>query len=123
MKTNVAREETMPDSLGFQKSPPTSVNSKVPHVKEVYTMIDVERSGTVIICRLRRAEFQKSSLAEAGGGVRSFAGDRDDCCVGGAWHARAVFGSSMALESGRCWKSIVIMFSIRQCTAFVNHKK
>ena len=113
----------MPDALGFQKSPPTSVNSKVPHVKEVYTKIDVERSGIVIICRLRGAEFQKSSLAKAGGGARSFAGDRDGCCVSGAWHARAVFGSPMALESGRCWKSITIMFAIRQCAAFVNRKK
>ena len=83
------------------------MNSKVPQAKEVYTNIDVERSGIVIICRLRGGDFQTSSLAEAGGGARSFAGDREGCCVGGAWHARMVFGSPVALGSGRCSTSIL----------------
>ena len=53
----------------------------------------------MIICRLREADFQKSSLAEFRGDARSFTGDRESCCVGGPWHARAVFGGPLALGS------------------------
>ena len=57
---------------------------------------------SVIICRLREADFEKSSLAEFGGDARSFTGDREGCRVGGPWHARDVFGGPLALGSGRC---------------------
>ena len=61
----------------------------------------------VIICRLQKANLKKSSLAEFGGDVRSFAGDRDGCCVGGTWHDRVVSGGRLTLGSSRCSKVIL----------------
>ena len=59
----------------------------------------------MIIYRLREANFQQSSLAELGDDARSFAGDHEDCCVGGMWHGRAVSGGRVALGSSRCYNN------------------
>ena len=55
----------------------------------------------VITCRLRESNFEKSSLAEFGCDARSFAGDREGCCVGGTWRGRAVSGDRVAPGSSR----------------------
>ena len=60
------------------------------------------KENVVIICRLREADFQKSSLAEFRGDALSFTGDRESFSVGGPWLARVVFGGPLALGSGRC---------------------
>ena len=57
----------------------------------------------MITCRLRKGNFGKSSLAEFGCDARSFAGDREGCCVGGTWHGRAVSGDRVALGTRSCF--------------------
>ena len=56
----------------------------------------------VITCLLREGKFEKSTLAEFGCDPRSFAGDREGCCVGGTWRGRAFSGDRVALGSSRC---------------------
>ena len=63
-----------------------------------------EPKGNVLItCRLREGNFEKSSLAEFGCDARSFAGDREGCCVGETWRGRAVSGNRVALGSRSCF--------------------
>ena len=47
-------------------------------------------------CRLLEGNSEKSSLAEFGCDVRSFAGDREGCCVGGTWRGPTVSGDRVA---------------------------
>ena len=56
-----------------------------------------KKRNVVITCRLQEGNFEKSSLAEFGCDARSFAGDREGCCVGSSWRGRAVSGDRMAL--------------------------
>ena len=56
----------------------------------------------VITYRLREGNFEKSSLAEFGCDARSFAGDREGCCVGGTWRGRAALGDLVAPWNSRC---------------------
>ena len=58
--------------------------------------------NVVITCLLREGKFEKSTLAEFGCDPRSFAGDREGCCVGGTWRGRAFSGDRVALGSSRC---------------------
>ena len=54
--------------------------------------------------------FEKSSLAEFACDARSFAGDREGCCVGGTWRGHAVSGDRVALRTRSCY-IITDMFS------------
>ena len=58
--------------------------------------------NVVITCRLRESNFEKSSLVEFGCDARSFAGDREGCCVGGTLHGRAISGDRVAPWNSRC---------------------
>ena len=55
-----------------------------------------QHKNVVITYRLRESNVEKSSLAEFGCGARSFAGDRDGCCVGGTWSGRTGLGDRVA---------------------------
>ena len=57
----------------------------------------------MITCRLRKGNFEKSSLAEYGCDARSFAGDREGCCVGGTWRDRAVSVDRVAHGSSQLY--------------------
>lgn len=61
--------------------------------------------NVVVLCRLREANFEKSSFDEFGWNADSLAGDREGCCMGGTWRGRAVSGVPVATRSNRCWKS------------------
>ena len=56
----------------------------------------------VITCRLQVGNFETSSTAEFGCDARSFAGDREGCCMGGNWRGCAVSGDWLAPGNSRC---------------------